>query len=100
MFLNLNCYFQLDQNGDGFIDLKELRDALDTCGFKIPGFKVRQMEDEFKMKGSNNGKMSYADFEALCEELKANEIGHTYKKVSDLFIKIEIINSFKIMVEF
>lgn len=76
------AYFQIDTNGDGFIDLKELREALDVCGFKIPGYKVRQIEDELKTKQCNNGKMSYGDFEALCEELKANEIGHTYKKVS------------------
>lgn len=33
------------------------------------------------MKRSNNGKMSYEEFEALCVDLKANEVGNTFKQV-------------------
>lgn len=34
--------FQLDTSGNGFIDLKELKDALDSVGYKIPQWKVRE----------------------------------------------------------
>jgi plastin-3 len=31
---------QSDTNTDGFIDLREMKDALDGCGFKIPLWRV------------------------------------------------------------
>lgn len=75
--------FQIDKNNDGFIDLKELKDALNVCGFKIPGWKVRQMEEEFKSKKRtiNDGKLSYEEFENLCSDLKASEIASTFVQV-------------------
>lgn len=40
------------------------------------------MEDEYRMKRINtNGKMSYDEFETLCMELKAGEVGNTFKQV-------------------
>lgn len=40
MFLLL----QLDTSGNGYIDLKELKDALDGVGYKIPQWKVRKLK--------------------------------------------------------
>lgn len=74
-FLNL----QIDKNNDGYIDLKELKEALDVCGFKIPGFKVRLLEEEFKNKKGNH-KLSYDEFEDLCSNLKSNEVASTFKQ--------------------
>lgn len=76
-------FLQLDTNNDGFIDLKELKEALDVCGFKIPGWKVRQMEEDIKSKNSNtsNGKLSYTEFENVCNDLKAGEVASTFKQV-------------------
>ncbi|GJQ66980.1 putative calcium ion binding protein [Trypoxylus dichotomus] len=73
----------IDKNGDGYIDLKELKEALDVCGFKIPGWKVRQMEEEFKRKKGfiRDGKLSYDEFESLCSDLKAGEVASTFKQV-------------------
>ena len=73
----------IDKNNDGYIDLKELRDALDVCGFKIPGWKVRQMEEGFKQKKGSmaDGKLSYEEFEKLCNDLKAGEVASTFKQV-------------------
>ncbi|KAB0800212.1 hypothetical protein PPYR_05952 [Photinus pyralis] len=73
----------IDKNNDGFIDLKELKDALDVCGFKIPGWKVRQMEEDFKQKkgAMADGKLSYDEFEKLCNDLKASEVASTFKQV-------------------
>ncbi|XP_026472363.1 plastin-1-like [Ctenocephalides felis] len=70
-----------DKNKDGFIDLKELKEALDVCGFRLPGWKVRQMTDEFTAKArSCNGRLSFDEFERLCIELKSNEVGSTFKQ--------------------
>lgn len=64
IFFNL---FQIDKNGDGFIDLSELKAALEGCGFKIPGWKVRQMIEEFESKGStkSQGRLSFVEFEKV-----------------------------------
>lgn len=79
----VSVWFQIDKNNDGYIDLKELKDALNVCGFKIPGWKVRQMEEEFKSKKRtiNDGKLSYEEFENLCSDLKASEIASTFVQV-------------------
>ncbi|XP_022901244.1 plastin-2 isoform X1 [Onthophagus taurus] len=73
----------IDKNNDGYIDLKELKVALDVCGFKIPGWRVRQMEEEFKNKPGyiKQGKLTYDEFESLCAELKSNEVASTFKQV-------------------
>lgn len=82
IYLSL-IYIQIDANGDGFIDLAELRNALDVCGFKMPGYKVRQMIEEYddKQRLQHKGRLSFDEFEKLCKELKANELGSTFKHV-------------------
>ncbi|XP_063220172.1 plastin-1 [Bacillus rossius redtenbacheri] len=73
----------IDKNCDGFIDLAELKDALDVCGFKLPGWKVRQMVEEFDRKypSVHKGSLSFDEFEKLCTDLKANEVASTFKQV-------------------
>nr|API61862.1 Plastin-2 [Locusta migratoria] len=72
----------IDKNGDGFIDLSELREALEVCGFKIPGWEVRKIVAELNSRGSNNsGRLAFDEFEKLCLDLKSNEVGNTFKKV-------------------
>lgn len=75
--------FQIDKNSDGFIELKELKEALDQCGFKLPGYRVREMIAEYSSKQSTSaqGKLSYQEFEALCMDLKAKEVASTFKTV-------------------
>lgn len=72
---------QIDKNNDGFIELKELKDALDMVGFKLPGYRVREMIDEYtnKQRTNNPGKLSYEEFEALCVDLKAKDVASTFK---------------------
>lgn len=74
---------QIDTNKDGFIELKELKDALDQVGFKLPGYQVRLMIDEYsnKQRSQNVGKLSYDEFEALCLDLKAKDVASTFKTV-------------------
>lgn len=70
----------IDTNGDGFIDLSELKTALELCGFKIPGWQVRKMVEEYNRR-STNGLLSFDEFGKLCTDLKANEVASTFKQV-------------------
>jgi Ca2+-binding EF-hand superfamily protein len=58
---------QIDKNGDGYIDLSELKEALDVCGFKLPGWKVRQMIEEYddKRQIQHKGRLSFDEFEKV-----------------------------------
>ncbi|XP_046682173.1 plastin-2 [Homalodisca vitripennis] len=73
----------IDKNGDGYIDMSELKNALDLCGFKMPGWKVRRMIEDYddKKETQHQGRLTFDEFEKLCLELKANEVGSTFKQV-------------------
>lgn len=77
----MSHFQQIDKNNDGFIELTELKEALDHCGFKLPGYRVREMIDEYsnKQRTNSQGKLSYEEFEALCIDLKAKEVASTFK---------------------
>ncbi|XP_033213031.1 plastin-3 isoform X2 [Belonocnema kinseyi] len=49
----------------------------------MPGYKVRQMIEEYddKERLEHKGRLSFEEFEKLCKELKANELGSTFKQV-------------------
>lgn len=55
---------------------------MDTVGFKLPGYQVRQMIDEFrnKQRTQNVGKLSYDEFETLCVDLKSKDVASTFHK--------------------
>ncbi|EDW05622.1 plastin-1 isoform X1 [Drosophila mojavensis] len=74
---------ELDANNDGFIDLNELKDALNQVGFKLPGYQVREMIDEFKGKQrtAHQGKLNLDEFETLCLDLKSKDVASTFKTV-------------------
>ncbi|KAH8420178.1 hypothetical protein KR009_006865 [Drosophila setifemur] len=73
----------LDANKDGFIDLHELKDALNQVGFKLAGYQVREMIDEFKSKQrtAHQGKLNLEEFETLCLDLKSKDVASTFKTV-------------------
>ncbi|XP_053950563.1 plastin-3 isoform X2 [Anastrepha ludens] len=73
----------IDANKDGFIDLSELKEALDQVGFKLPGYQVREMIDEFqnKQRTSHQGKLNIEEFENLCLDLKSKDVASTFKTV-------------------
>ncbi|XP_068624650.1 plastin-2 [Battus philenor] len=87
-------FAQLDTSGNGFIDLKELKDALDGVGYKIPQWKVRCMIEEYYDNGPKQGRgvngsmngdarrngMSLTEFEDLCANLKAQQVASTFKQ--------------------
>jgi len=57
--------FQIDRDGSGYIDLSELKAALDICGFKLPHYKVREMIDQVDrdQSGPGKGRLSFDEFE-------------------------------------
>ncbi|KAI5645338.1 hypothetical protein NE865_02425 [Phthorimaea operculella] len=82
-------FSQIDTSGNGFIDLKELKDALDSVGYKLPQWKIRCMMDEYYdgssskhgrgVNGNMNGDsrkngISLTEFEELCASLKAQQV--------------------------
>ena len=53
-------------NGNGYIELSELREALKTVGVDIPGYQARALEDEYKKSDRNkDGKLSLDEFEKV-----------------------------------
>ncbi|XP_026317022.1 plastin-2 [Hyposmocoma kahamanoa] len=87
-------FSQLDTSGNGYIDLKELKDALDSVGYKIPQWKVRCMIEEYFDNGHNNRRgvngsvngdarkngITLPEFEDLCANLKAQQVSSTFKQ--------------------
>jgi Ca2+-binding EF-hand superfamily protein len=51
---------QIDRNGNGYIEVAELKNALDIVGFKFPQWKVRQMAEE--VDKDRNGRLSFDEF--------------------------------------
>ena len=93
----------LDKEESGFIHLNELKDALDLAGFKVPGWRVRDMIDKIDRDTVAGGvvgqrKLSYGEFEhvsfcitdhqeahyldhcQLCCELKSKEVSQSFKQ--------------------
>jgi len=68
----LNYYvfeFQIDRDGSGYIELAELKQALDVCGFKIPSYQVRLMIEEVdrEQSGPGKGRLSFDEFEHVID---------------------------------
>ncbi|KAI1289981.1 Plastin-1 [Halotydeus destructor] len=80
-----NQFKTLDKDGNGFLDLSELKSALDIVGFKIPQWQVRQMIDEMEKGKSSiavnrkDGRMLFEDFKQLCADLKGKDVALTFK---------------------
>jgi len=73
----------IDRDESGFIDMTELKNALDSCGFKIPGWRVRDLIDQIDREKDHvvgQRKLSFTEFEQVCCELKSKEISQTFKR--------------------
>jgi plastin-3 len=68
-------------NGNGYIELSELREALKIVGVDIPGYQARALEDEYKKSDRNkDGKLSLDEFEKMYQKLKSDREERTFKK--------------------
>ena len=66
----------LDREESGFIQLNELKDALDLAGFKVPGWRVRDMIDKIDRETTEcpgavvgQRKLSFKEFEHVSTAL-------------------------------
>ncbi len=58
--------FQIDINGNGYLELNELRNALKLVGIDIPGYEARLLEEKFKSSDKDkNGKLTLEEFEQV-----------------------------------
>ncbi|KAK8727308.1 hypothetical protein OTU49_009806 [Cherax quadricarinatus] len=73
----------IDRDGNGFIDLSELKAALDIVGFKLPQWQVRKMIEDWdkSTNGPGKGKLSFDEFQNMCAGLKAQDIASSFKKM-------------------
>lgn len=64
-FISSLYWTQIDRDGSGYIELSELKQALDLCGFKIPSYEVRRMVEEVDrdQRGPGKGRLSFDEFE-------------------------------------
>jgi len=79
-------FTHIDKDESGYIDLSELKEALDLCGFKVPGWRVRDLIDKYDREKNSSHvvgqrKLSYNEFEHLCCELKSKDVSQTFKRV-------------------
>ena len=54
---------QIDDDGSGYIDVKELGSALETVGIKLPGYEVRNIMD--KKDKNKDDKIDIAEFKEV-----------------------------------
>ncbi|XP_076044276.1 plastin-2 fimbrin isoform X2 [Oratosquilla oratoria] len=72
-------YNKIDRDGNGYIDMSELKSALEIVGFKLPQWQVRKMVEDWDK--SADGRLSFDEFQNMCAGLKAQDIASTFKKV-------------------
>ncbi|CAK9297455.1 unnamed protein product [Gordionus sp. m RMFG-2023] len=73
----------VDSKGTGYISLKDLGDAFNAVGIKIPPYEVRKMASDWERKNSKipDGKLQFSEFEKLYRDLKSKEFATTFKSM-------------------
>lgn len=78
-----DTFLKADDDGNGYLELKELRSALKLVGFDLPGYEVRNLEDDFKKSDINrDGRLSFEEFQNVYSKLKTSkETQSSFKKL-------------------
>lgn len=69
-------FAEFDKDGSGFIDAKEIKEALRKTGVCLTDQQAQQFIDAFDNKdngGKGDGKMSKDEFYKLCEETEKGQ---------------------------
>ncbi|KFM74902.1 Plastin-2, partial [Stegodyphus mimosarum] len=71
----------INKDGSGYLDVSELKQALEIVGFKIPQWQVRQMIDDMERGRPSNkkGQLSFDEFQKIYSELKSKEVTNVFK---------------------
>ena len=58
---------QIDKDGNGYLDVSSLKDALEVVGFKLPQWQVRRMLEEYDGYNSTNSrsKLTFEEFQTV-----------------------------------
>lgn len=69
----------IDNDGNGFINVTELGEALSVCGFRLPGYEVRNLISDFD-KRIKDDRLDLEEFKALYARLKSErDFGRRFK---------------------
>lgn len=72
----------IDENGDGSLDLSELGQALKLCDVEKPAHEVRKMISDLESEGHRDGKLDMNEFKALYLKLYSEKQGFLHGKIS------------------
>lgn len=73
-------FASIDEDNNGYIDVKELDVALTAVGLKLPGYEVRELISKYDTVHAD-GRLSIEEFQQLyVSEKSKRDIGHTFKK--------------------
>ncbi|XP_064476848.1 plastin-2-like [Ornithodoros turicata] len=72
-----------EKGSSGFIQLSELKDALEIVGCKVPQWQVRKMVEDMEQRKSlrEPGRIAVDEFQKLYSDLKSKEVSLTFKTV-------------------
>ncbi|XP_014666358.1 PREDICTED: plastin-1-like [Priapulus caudatus] len=74
----------VDVDGNGYVTVDELGDALNTVGIKIAPYEVRRLINEYDLdkEGSQGrGKLQFEEFQQLCISLRSKDIATKFRKL-------------------
>ncbi|UYV68902.1 PLS3 [Cordylochernes scorpioides] len=71
----------LDKDGSGFLEMVDLKEALDIVGFRLPQWEVRLLTEEMERDQPIDlrGKMTFNEFQRLCGDIKSRDVANTFK---------------------
>lgn len=78
-----NVFDSIDSNGNGFIELSELGQALEIVDIKKAQWEVRKLVDEIEKNsrnGNKDGRLDLAEFRELYTRLKSAQFETTFKR--------------------
>lgn len=82
----------IDVNGDGEIQLQELKNALHTVGVKLPEYKVRELIQRYSTTDPQKQSLSLEEFNELYKELKEKDISTKFRKVVHKADNVEVLS--------
>jgi plastin-3 len=86
----VKTFSTLDADGNGYITVSELKEALELCGFKLPQYKVRDLIREFDTKIQDD-KLDMDEFKALYTRLESSRDGRGFKEMVSPKKDVEVI---------